>query len=290
MKTQARLSMIFVALALAGAAQAGNLLDVQLIERPSNRPLTSYWYEGNAWVAGRAGREFRVRMHNHSGERVLAVLSVDGVNAVNGLTAGFNQPGYVLEPYQTLDIDGWRKASDRTAAFYFTSIPDSYAARTDRPDNVGVVGVAVFQEARAYPQWSESRRYEQDAQSIGGAHDKRANAPAPNAPAPAAESAARAPTRESSTQAKSHDQYGAAPSLGTGHGRQEYAPSVRVQFDREGSPAEVVSVRYDSRDNLLAMGIIPSGYPRYQQPDAFPREGGFVPDPAPVWRGGWGSR
>lgn len=280
MKTQARLTMIFVAIALAGAAQAGNLVDVQLIERPSNRPLTSYWYEGDAWVAGRAGREFRVRMRNHSGARVLAVLSVDGVNAVNGRTAGFNQPGYVLEPYQTLDVDGWRKASDRTAAFYFTSIPDSYAARTDRPENVGVVGVAVFQEARAYPQWSESRRYEQETQRSGGAYDKRSDAPAPAAEAGQA----------SRAQAKSHDQAGAAPSLGTGHGRQEYAPSVQVRFDREGGPAEVVSVRYDSRNNLLAMGIIPNGYPRYQQPDAFPRESGFVPDPAPAWRGGWGSR
>ena len=44
--------------------------------------------------------------------------------------------------FEVLDYDHLNEV----AAFYFTQLPDSYAARTDRPDNVGVIGVAVFRE------------------------------------------------------------------------------------------------------------------------------------------------
>ena len=57
-----------------------------------------------------------------------------------------HQDGYVLDPWGFTSIAGWRKSLDRVAAFYFTSLPDSYAARTGRPDNVGVIGLALFRE------------------------------------------------------------------------------------------------------------------------------------------------
>ena len=79
---------------------------------------------------------------------MLAVVSVDGVNVVSGKTASIDQGGYVLNPYQTVDITGWRKSYSSVAALVFSSPYDSYAARTGRPGNVGVIGVAVFRELR----------------------------------------------------------------------------------------------------------------------------------------------
>ena len=90
-------------------------------------------------------------LQNLTGERVLAVLSVDGVNAISGQTAGSSQAGYVLEPWQQVEIRGWRKSYSDIAEFYFTDLPDSYAARTGRPQNVGVIGVAAFRERRREP-------------------------------------------------------------------------------------------------------------------------------------------
>ncbi len=52
----------------------------------------------------------------------------------------------MLGPRQGYDIQGWRKSLERVAAFFFTEHQSSYAARTGRPDNVGVVGVAVFRK------------------------------------------------------------------------------------------------------------------------------------------------
>src|SRR3546814_20574948 len=95
------------------------------------------------------GHRYAVRLTNTSGERVLVVLSVDGVNAVTGEDADPSQAGYVLAPWQSTEIDGWRKSLDEVARFSFTDLPDSYAARTGRPRTVGVIGIAVFRERRA---------------------------------------------------------------------------------------------------------------------------------------------
>jgi hypothetical protein len=119
---------------------------VQIVDRDRAETLSTWRHRGASYVAGRPGDRYAVRLTNRSSGRVLVVLSVDGVNAVSGDTAAVSQTGYVLAPYQTAEITGWRKSYSEAAAFYFTALPDSYAARTGRPDNVGVIGAAVFRE------------------------------------------------------------------------------------------------------------------------------------------------
>jgi len=265
------------AIMFAGSAIASNqgqLVSVEVLPRAFAPPIQAFSYQGQDYVAGVQNQEFRVRLRNNSNERVLAVLSVDGVNAVSGQTAGFEQPGYVLAPYQSLDVDGWRKSQTRTAAFYFTHIADSYAANTGRAENVGVIGAAVFRERFTRydyqaPQISEPRpRYED-----GYGYQERGSSK--SAPSASAESSAP------SAEAKRFG--GSAPSsapIGTGHGRSEFSASRRVQFEREATPYEVLNIRYDSLQNLAAMGVVPRYQPSYRgNPEPFPQGGGFVPDP-----------
>ncbi len=127
-------------------AAAGQLVDVQIVDRARDAVLAQYRHRGSTYVAGRPGERYAVRLANRSGARLLVVLSIDGVNAISGDTATTAQTGYVLAPWQSADITGWRKSDAEAAAFYFTALPDSYAARTERPHNVGVIGVAVFRE------------------------------------------------------------------------------------------------------------------------------------------------
>ena len=251
------------------AAAAGHLVRMQIVDRAGGGPLPELHHRGTAWVAGHPGDRYAVRLSNRSGGRVLVVLSVDGVNAVSGETATAGQTGYVLSPWQTADITGWRKSDAEAAAFYFTALPDSYAARTDRPHNVGVIGVAVFRERVPLPRpvpfeptpYSGSRRdgssrqeSERSAQDSGSAARASEGAAAPAAPAAAAR----------------------ADRLGTGHGEREYSPIGRTSFERASSqPAEIVQIRYDSHANLAAAGII-SAPRRAALPDPFP---GYVPDP-----------
>jgi hypothetical protein len=128
------------------AAAVGSIVDVQIVDRDRAETLSTWRHRGASYVAGRPGDRYAVRLTNRSPGRVLVVLSVDGVNAVSGDTAAVSQTGYVLAPWQTAEITGWRKSYSEAAAFYFTALPDSYAARTGRPDNVGVIGAAVFRE------------------------------------------------------------------------------------------------------------------------------------------------
>lgn len=256
----------------APAFAVGSLVDVELVDRARSETLPTWSHRGASWVAGRPGNRYAVRLTNRSGARVLVVLSIDGVNAVSGETAATGQTGYVLAPYQSTEITGWRKSLTESAAFYFTALPDSYAARTDRPDNVGVIGAAVFRERPRQvihaPQQPPVLRGEVDQESQPGRLRESASSmrAAPSA-APAPESKAAGMARDERLDR-----------LGTGHGEREYAPTTHTSFDRASDrPNEVVRIRYDSHDNLVALGVIRPRRAAPVTPEPFPA--GFVPDP-----------
>lgn len=238
---------------------------VEIVDRSEGRVLPVYWHEGRRYVVGRPGNEYAIRVRNNSSGRILAVMSVDGVNVITGDTASPQQSGYVLAPYASAEIGGWRKSMSRTAAFYFTALPDSYAARTGRPDNVGVIGVAVYRE-RAAPIAREEIRQQDVAR-------------AQSAPAQAPEKAAGAPA-DANTAAEARAP-AAGERLGTGHGRTESSYASYTQFERASdAPVETIAIYYDSYENLLAQGVpvAPPPLARFR-PNPFPDAGRFVPDP-----------
>jgi hypothetical protein len=258
------------AFALAGSGEAhivGPQLQtsVEIVDRSEGRVLPIYWHQGRRYVVGKPGNEYAIRVRNGSSGRILAVMSVDGVNVITGDTASPAQSGYVLSPDESADIAGWRKNMSRTAAFYFTALPDSYAARTGRPDNVGVIGVAVFRErARVVPLEELKPR---DAP----------RAEAQSAPAPAARAQGNAAAGDAAESAGR-----VVPDrLGTGHGRSESSYASYTQFERaSAAPTETITIYYDSYENLLAQGV-PVATPSIARfrPDPFPDRGRFAPDP-----------
>ena len=138
------------AVAPSAAHAIGTLADINLIDRSTGQVLPVYTHQGRHYVAGRPGARYAVRVYNQAGGRVMAVMAVDGINVVSGDSASWDQNGYVFSPWQRHDVAGWRKSQAQLAAFEFTALPNSYAARTGRPENVGVIGVALFRE-RAVP-------------------------------------------------------------------------------------------------------------------------------------------
>jgi hypothetical protein len=261
----------FIAFVFSSSAFAvGRLAEVTVYDRGSGRVLPVYSAGGEQYVAGRPGNEYEVRVRNNTNEEILAVISVDGVNVVTGETAAPSQSGYVIGPWRSLSIAGWRKSLARIATFYFTDHSDAYATRTGRPDDVGVIGVAVFKRKFVPPVELEAPRLQQRYRE-----DKRGkleSSTADNAGARAA--APPAPAAEPQAQEKS---------LGTGHGRSEGAEARYVQFERESDlPNEVITIRYDTRANLVARGIIvePVREPR-REPNPFPAR--FVADPPARW-------
>ena len=243
------------------AALAGQAVDVEIFDRTSGQLLPVYWHAGERYVAGEPGHRYEVRIRNERAGRVLTVTSVDGVNVISGETAAASQTGYVLAPYGRVEIEGWRKSLDQVAAFYFTSLPDSYAARTGRPDNVGVIGVAVFGERVPYAMLRQ-----QESVSAADAEPLDAGS-RPDASAPAAESRA-----ELGKAGQLRDK------LGTGHGERLDSQVTYTEFERAtDEPDCVIRIFYDSRRNLVAQGVIPPRHYAWNVPDPFPA--GFVPDP-----------
>src|SRR3954464_10397762 len=141
------------------AAAVGSLADISVYDRAENRTLPVYFHEGRYYVAGKPGNEYQINVRNNQAGEILGVIAVDGVNAVSGETANWSQTGYVLNGYSSFGVKGWRKNMQRTAAFFFTELENSYAARTDRPNDVGVIGIAVFRK-KAEPPVAINRYFE----------------------------------------------------------------------------------------------------------------------------------
>ena len=104
--------------------------------------VSEYYHNGNMFVEGRANSTYELQVRNNSPERIMAILSVDGLGVIDGQAAGADSPGYVIEPYQTLTVPGWKVDGDTAAKFQFGSASGSYSNRTGRgKKNVGVVGL-----------------------------------------------------------------------------------------------------------------------------------------------------
>ncbi len=266
---------IVLALAMTSATAcspvfARDLVGFDIVDRDSGQTLPEYGYRGQDWIAGIPGHRYSVRLTNTTGERVLVVLSVDGVNAVSGQTATASQAGYVLDPWETADIAGWRKSLDDVAQFVFTDLPDSYAARTGRPDNGGVVGIAVFRERQVRPQPQYAPPISQPRA------ESRSDKSAAGNMAKTAPSASSADNAMAASEAEPQR-------LGTGHGEREWAPVGHTEFVRASQrPQQVGQLRYDDVDKLVAIGVLPRPYESTVRngPKAFPN--GFVADP-PRW-------
>ena len=132
----------FAAVALLAASQIAcahprpttpeeaRMVRLEVVDRDTGAALPQYRHRREAWVAGGDDQPYTLRLTNMTGARVLVVLSVDGVNVVTGESAHPAQSGYVLAPYASAEIDGWRKSMQEVAAFRFSAAADSYAAPT----------------------------------------------------------------------------------------------------------------------------------------------------------------
>jgi hypothetical protein len=105
--------------------------------------------KGRKLVVAEKGERYGILVRNRSEERKEIVMSVDGLDVMDGQSASFKKRGYIVEPHESLMVDGFRTSDGTVAAFRFSDVPDSYAARKHGDTrNVGVIGLAVFSERK----------------------------------------------------------------------------------------------------------------------------------------------
>jgi hypothetical protein len=217
----------------------------------------------------------------------MVVLSVDGVNILSGQTASYDQNGYVFDPHESYDVSGWRKSDTQVAAFAFAPLSQSYAARTGRPGDVGVIGMAVFKEKVVVPppepKTSETGPEWRDQADRSSAFDAPASRRTVPAPAPPPPSGAPPPQDRLARGGVASEQ---DERLGTAHGAREWSVVRTVSFERATPyPQSIRQIEYDTYAHLVALGVIPRWRDQEPRPRPFPLNPdgeGFVPDPPPA--------
>ena len=209
---------------------------------------------GRYYVEARKGRRYSVTLANRTGERVGVVLTVDGLNAISGeRDAGLGRM-YVLDPWQRSTVQGWRTSLREVRQFTFVDEQASYSARSGKAnEKMGWIQVAVYRERRPFVQASP-----------------RLEAPPRSWPAESEGDEPRARGETAEGTARDSAAAPAAPTLGgaaarsypgTGWGERAHDPVVLVSFDPEGTPSERITLRYEYRPALVALGVLPRRVP-----------------------------
>jgi hypothetical protein len=262
--------------------------DVQII-REDGQVLPTYALKDRFYVQGASGERYTIRVSNPTAHRVEAVVSVDGLDAVDGQPGDLRKRGYIVPAYGSVGIDGFRTSLDDVATFRFSSVGDSYAGLKGKARNVGVIAVAIFEENAPPP--------EQEPMIVGGNYDYRedlsddssadgtAQAEAPRkakkapahrvatkddaAPPPPPAATAAAPTTSGAGASRSapadkraydeddeRDTGADRPGLGTEFGESRYSSATYTQFTRATDrPIAVAELRYNDAAGLVALGI-----------------------------------
>ena len=261
-------------------------------------PVCEYPARGTSYIEAIKRREYSVRLQNRTAERIAIALSVDGLNSIDARTTTSREARkWVLGPYETITLDGWQVSSATARKFFFTTEEKSYGSWLGRTNNLGLIAAAVFREKRRpitiYSEPPYDVPFRQREEGKSGRDESSAPAPAePSDPSGQAEgmlapesdggsSGAPGSTlrKRSDVQPKKLDDLAA-----TGIGEETSHPVQQVTFDSEDAPTVVLQLRYEYRDSLVRLGVLPAldhyseSLSRRERAQGF-QEPGFAPDP-----------
>jgi hypothetical protein len=244
--------------------------EIELVDA-AGRTLPTYAHRGRFYVEGAVGERYGIRVRNPTASRIEAVVSVDGLDVIDGEMASTGKRGYVIAPYADVTITGFRVSTQAVAAFRFSSVSRSYAGRKGVARNVGVIGVAVFAERRSEPLIlpdspvaSRDRHSDYDdgyrGGDRGGAGESR-EAPPPTPRSSRRPSVGAADEAESAPSAEPccgpRHRPTERPGLGTEFGERRHSAVGFTRFERahQSTPTAYAELRYNDGAGLAALGI-----------------------------------
>lgn len=273
-----------VALTVPSVSEAASSGPYSMEVMVNGRSIQEYYKRGTTYIEARQGLEYQIRLTNHTARRVAVALAVDGLNSIDAKhTSAVDARKWILAPYESMVVTGWQTSSATSRAFYFTSEGGSYGAWLGDTRNLGNISAAFFAEKPHYVRpmtedpWDDnpylSRELKRDAREGSGAADS-----APAAAAPSLQSEARGKAGAGERMAAPKDELAA-----TGIGREQNNSVYTVAFNHESSPSGVVTLRYEFRDKLIQLGILPRPYRpspmiRRENSSGF-SDYGYAPDP-----------
>lgn len=243
----------------------------------NGKPLKEYLHEGKTYVEGRKNTRFSLRLRNNSSQRKLFVPSIDGLSVMDGRDASFNSSGYIVRPYSSITIDGWRTSDSEVASFFFSAPDESYGAKTGKGQNLGVIGLVVFDEKQKPQPVIIEKIIEKDRHHC---HNHWCGICNPWYPKISFDSTMAGNTSTimalSATQTDSsstaYSMRNVSQSLGTGFGESKRSEVVTVEFEPSTAPTAIFEIYYNTREQLEKMGIDLRKEALYvgRAPNAFP--------------------
>ncbi|HYH86143.1 MAG TPA: hypothetical protein VEX60_11865 [Pyrinomonadaceae bacterium] len=213
-------------------------------------PLEVLYGRGRRYVEAREGAEYEVLVRNPLPVRVAVALSVDGLSTIDARrSSSWDASKWVIEPYGTIRISGWQMSSSRARRFYFTTERDSYAAKLGRASDLGVITAVFYREQRPRPRPVAPPPYDYNEEGVGPRNRSEA-------PAESGEKSADKPKSSrrgaGTAQPQRDDDYAA-----TGIGRSVDHDVTWIQMRLDSTPAAQVTTRYEYRDALVKLGVLP---------------------------------
>jgi hypothetical protein len=200
-------------------------------------PLAEHPARGTTYLEALRGREYALRLTNLTDRRIAVALAVDGLNSIDAKSTSAKKASkWVLGPHQTTTIEGWQVSSTDARRFFFTTEENSYGSWLGRDANLGVIEAVVYRERK--PRWT-----------IGQLMGSRSSAE----PAPAERARPSADAEKKSGEESDADDLAA-----TGIGRRVDHRVQRVHLDLEDKPAAQLRLRYEYRQQLVHLGVLPS--------------------------------
>jgi hypothetical protein len=223
----------------AAEAVTENELSLEILV--NGRPLNELAARGATYIEAVKHAEYSIRLRNNTGSRLAVALAVDGLNTIDAKTTDPKTASkWVLDPWRTVTIDGWQIGPDTARKFFFTSEDKSYGAWLGKTSNLGVIEAVAYREIVPLPPRREPYLEHEKKESAGMR------------------------SRESSSQ---HSAGKAAPApaesldddlAATGIGRKIDNRVTRVEMRLESSPAAQLRLRYEYRQQLVSLGVLPS--------------------------------
>lgn len=255
----------------------------ELLVRPRGRtPADEYYHNGAVWIEGREGNNYTIDIRNNTHRRALFIVSVDGLDVVEGQPAGPRSQGYVVGPQETISIPGWKLNNQEAAEFFFSRSRESYVnAIGGTTTNTGVIGTMVFSEyvePTRHEDYYIARRLTStavpnlgltvswpsisNAPLVGGTITSASlNAAASGPHGPAGAAGPKGVTSVSLlAQQQSYNAITSSPvtqDVGTGFGQATVWQTQTTQFRRANPdhPDAVLALYYNTARNLEKMGI-----------------------------------
>jgi len=222
------------------------------------RPVREYHARETTYVEAYWGHELSLRVTNLEPARVAVALAVDGRNTIDARrTSARDARKWILEPWQSIVVDGWQVDEGNARRFFFTTEDRSYSGWLGDTSNAGVIEAVSFREidrepiarlgrleARAEPDWAATR--------LGGKLERLEFRADPNWAA-------------------------------TGIGREVKHDVVCEDFDYDRNPSGRVRIRYEYRDELVALGALPEERPYSRRESARGFTDSWCPEPPRGW-------